>query len=229
MNSRNDLSWYEVGVVKRYMNNDISEKYDTELFQSFILQVEFDLANGSSFDAEAYARFPLDMILTYLQKGHEYYLDKKIPEIEQTISSLINHAEMDIVLNFYLQHFFTRYRNELNEHIDFEEKTIFSYITYLLQLNKDIDKSVLKLYLMGSDSLSDFVLTHADTEGDINKVLNVLKGYSDKFKGFSPYHLLIRQLKTLEMDLSIHAKLEDQVLVPRAIQLENRILRDCFN
>ena len=224
-----DWSWYNNTMNVRYeFCNVINKKDQFELVDKFVRQLELDLQEGHAFESEAYSIFPLEMILEYLKNGHKYYLNKKLPEIEQTISYLVKHAEMDNILNAALQHFFSSYKLSLEEHIAFEEKTIFSYITYLLALNSELDKVKLKVLLQGSDSLSDFVLQHTDTEKDLSKVLQILASYKNTFIGFSPYTLLVRQLSVFETELSLHAKLEDEVLVPRSIMLENKILQECF-
>lgn len=232
MNEKNkieDLDWYKEMVSARYRFATSKSTKENTQSAALIRQIEEDMLEGKVFEATAYDAFSLKEVINYLEKGHAYYLNKKLPEIEQSIAALVKHDDMDELLHRLLQHFFYAYKISLEEHIAFEEKTIFSYISYLLAVNNELDKEKLKLYLQGSDSLSDFVLHHSDTEKDLSKVLEVLAAYDYKFDGFTPYHLLMRQLSVLELDLSIHAKLEDEVLVPRAIKLENEVLRRCMN
>lgn len=223
-----ELTAFKQIALLRYNLKGSCNKEGIEVRNTFINQVEEDLLCGAIVDASVYERFPLPIVLDYLKKGHSFYMNKKMPEIEQSILALVEYEQMDPILNRILLSFFSDYNQSLKEHIESEEKTIFSYIDYLFAVKDTFDNDKTKLFLQGSDSLSDFVLNHEDTEKNVAAVLEVLDLYEGKFSGFSPYHLLKRQLSVFELDLAIHAQLEDRVLVPRAIALETEVLQRCL-
>ena len=72
-------------------------------------------------------------------------------------------------------------------------------------------------------SLKTFVESHHDTEQDLSNVRNAILNYQPPATNQTPYRILITQLHAFEIDLSVHALIEDKVLIPRALQLEEKL------
>lgn len=71
----------------------------------------------------------------------------------------------------------------------------------------------------------DFLLHHSDDlENEIHlfvkKLETIAASYDDNFA----FRMMITRLSVFELDLRIHGKIEDEVLMPLALQLENDVL-----
>lgn len=175
------------------------------------------------FPAAALRSFPLIVILDYLEKTHQLYIKKRLPEIEMSICNLQGNLDISHPIFRILHVFFKKYQKHLIEHIWEEEQTLFPYVRFLLgtqefQIPRDISFSKL-----GSYCLKDFLHDHSDTEDEITCIRKVIRSYEPKDRTKSPFRVLLTQLKTFELDLNIHSRIEEEVLIPKALKLEERI------
>lgn len=154
------------------------------------------------------------MILEYLKKSHRYYLQKKLPEMENLILGLSHNATHTI--SKVLELFFVKFSNELREHIAFEEKYLFPYIQALI-LDESLPHEDFKM--------SDFVEAHNhELEDYLSDFVEHLSTTFAQLEGMLEFMHFSHHLRGFEVDLRIHSQIEDQVLIPRAILLENQYL-----
>ncbi len=189
--------------------------------QQLITTVSHHLLQPESFSAKDYASKDLASILLYLRKSHVFYLDKKLPEIDQNIHHLHALYPNEQLFNI-LKAFFQDYQELLAQHIEEEESTIFNYIDYLVRYDQRPSEQELNMFLLGCTSLEKFIQTHSDTEKDLT-VMRQLLGSSEQYKQLHPISLLLHQMATLENHLHIHARIEDEVLIPKALELEAKL------
>lgn len=175
------------------------------------------------FPEEELNRFPLDVILDYINRTHRYYLSKKLPEIEQSIELLLSDYYDNHPLLFLLRNFYTKYRNGLTQHIQGEEKILLPYVQWLMQESRGKCNTASFLLHFKRYSVLKFIETHSDTEGDLQEVRETIRQYNPPVTNLTPYRILLTQLQFLEKDLSVHAIIEDRILVPRAIKLEDTL------
>jgi regulator of cell morphogenesis and NO signaling len=187
------------------------------LLRTFESENEFVVAD--------YQKFPLQIIIDYIRRTHRYYVFKKLPEIEQSIDILLKDYSDIHPLLPVLNTFYADYRKNLTEHIKFEEAHLLPYIEILLRVEgSDIPDT--ELHNNGQFSLKGFIENHDDTEDDLSRVRNIIQQYQPPSTNQTPYRILISQLQAFEKDLNVHALIEDQILVPRALELERNALAE---
>lgn len=198
--------------------------YNYEELRSLGIQPEFLMAllevfeNPKSFNPSEFSRFSLETIVDYLHKTHVFYLSKKLPEIEQSIHLLLRAYPEGHPLLLLLNTFYHEYRDHLGSHIDVEENKLMPYI---LQLEKKASGQ--EANLQGFPiTVQEFIDQHHDTEKDLAEVRNTILHYSPPQENKTLYRILLSQLQVLEKDLAIHAMIEDDVLLPRALEFESQ-------
>ncbi len=165
------------------------------------------------FNPKDFNSFKLSVIVDYLRKTHRYYLEKKLPEIEQSIHLLSkaypqSHPILQLLHDFYID-----YAKHLTKHIEVEERELLPYILDLEHLgSKGGNKGVVQ----------KFIEEHHDTEKDLEEVRNAILHYSPPEDNQTLYRILLSQLQVLEKDLAVHALIEDDVLLPRALEMEKQ-------
>jgi regulator of cell morphogenesis and NO signaling len=175
-----------------------------------------------SFQAKDFRSYPFELIIDYIRRTHRFYLHKILPEIEQNINFLlqdyaVSHPLLPILITFY-----NDYKKELMEHIQEEESELLPHIEYLMDINeKEID--LVDFYNKSNYTINDFIDHHHDSEEEITKVRNSILMYQPPTTNETPYRILLTQLQLFERDLTIHALIEDKVLIPRVQQLERRL------
>jgi len=172
-----------------------------------------------AFERMAFDRFRLETIIDYIRKTHEYYLHRKLLEIEQSIHLLLRAYPEAHPLLMILSDFYSDYKQHLSNHIHVEETQLLPYILHLQRVEDG--KASFQAY-PGSYSLSRFLVHHQDTEKDLEEVRLAIQRYSPPPTNETPYRILLSQLEVLEKDLAVHALIEEEVLLPRALAIERR-------
>jgi regulator of cell morphogenesis and NO signaling len=191
--------------------------------QQFIYTLLRAFEDEKAFSEKEYNKFSLETIIDYVLRTHRYYLTKKLCEIEQNIHILLKDYSGTHPLLHILNNFFYEYTADLASHIREEEKHLLPYINSLLRFEKEQTGAESYFAATKNYSLRTFIDSHHDTEKDLSDVRNVILEYEPPATNQTPYRILITQLQVFEKDLSVHALIEDQVLIPRALLLEEKL------
>lgn len=220
-------------IMQRYQlpaGNNLLYSYEElrrmDIDQQFIYTLLQTFEDEKTFSELDYEKYSLEIIIDYIQRTHNYYLSKKLPEIEQSINILLkdysNHHPLLTILNT----FFFDYTAHLTAHIRAEEKHLLPYIKSLLKIEYAETDTAQYLNTTGNYSLQTFIESHQDTEKDLSEVRNAIPEYQPPITNQTPYRILITQLQAFEKDLYVHALIEDKVLIPRVMQLEEKLRKN---
>jgi regulator of cell morphogenesis and NO signaling len=222
-------------IVQRYaipLDSNILHSYyelkDINIDREFIYVLLQSFEDLSTFSSADYKGFSLQTIVDYIRRTHRFYLSKKLLEIEQSIGILLRDYEGAHPLLSILDSFYSDYRKNLTGHIKAEEMHVLPYIDTLLKLEQDKTLTSESFNQSQDFSLKNFVENHHDTEEDLSQVRNTILQYQPPVTNQTPYRILLTQLQMFEKDLAVHALIEDHVLIPRALELEER-LKDILN
>jgi len=217
-------------IMQRYsipVDSNLLYSYEelqrTNINQQFIYALLHTFEDEKTFSENDYEDFSLEIIIDYIRKTHNYYLAKKLCEIEQSIGILLKDYSGSHPLLYILNNFFSEYTRDLTSHINVEEKQLLPYITCLLKFEKGEIGEEKYFTATKNYSLKTFVESHHDTEQDLSNVRKAILNYQPPTTNQTPYRILIAQLHAFETDLSVHALIEDNVLIPRALQLEEKL------
>lgn len=168
--------------------------------ENFLEVIHQAFSDDYDFPLEKLKTFPLDQIVHYLSKTHDFYLNTMIPEIEQQFIQLIQNGDMENAVILKLFKDFDQYRIELESHITFEEETLFPQILRKENPARCLVNSILEA-------------AHHQHEDDLALILESLIDQVNSFKDQMPYFILIEKLLLLKKDLLVHARIEDEVLM----------------
>jgi regulator of cell morphogenesis and NO signaling len=217
-------------IVQRYaipLNSNILHSYhelqDINIDREFIYVLLESFENLSDFAPAQYERFSLQTIVDYIRRTHRYYLSKKLLEIEQSIGILLKNYDGNHPLLSVLDRFYSNYKKDLIEHIKAEEVHVLPYIDMLLKSEHEKTLPLDSTHQSKNFSLKSFVDNHHDTEEDLSNVRNTILQYQPPVTNETPYRILLTQLHVFERDLAVHALIEDHVLIPRALALEEKL------
>lgn len=149
-------------------------------------------------------------IIAYLKKSHEYYITETLPEISQKIKTLCeNHNELVFIL---IERFFSEYKNEVNNHLKYEEKIVYPYSLSLLILNNYPDKY----------SIAEYKYHHDDIETKLDDLKNLLIKHLPEKNDQKFRRTILFDLFRFEKDLKIHTVIEEKILIPYIENIENK-------
>ena len=211
------LARYDISITK-HKNGTISFGGEDKN-AGFLLDILLVFDDPSSFDEQTFLKYPLEVILEYLQFTHDYYLNKMLPQIGMHLLQLENGEEKQQQLYWGLiRKLFNHWEKHLRLHIQQEETTLFPYVESLIHHLK-LDESQ-----KGSYSVNAFEMHHDDD--DIESALTDIRDYIEQSVGDIRYihkMVLINQIKMFEKDLFIHGLIEDKVFVSKIKELESQI------
>lgn len=186
---------------------------NTELFLTFA-----NLYSGNKYVSNSPFTFnDVLTIVTYLKNSHKYYSEEIYPNILNTIkqmSEVNTHPEMALVKKF-----FGTYFNEVKEHLDYENKTVFPYIVELI---KKVENPSYPISLTNF-SVEEYQEHHNDIEEKLDDLKNLLIKYLPQKDDLLLRRKLLFSLFELEYDLNIHSQIEDIILIPLVAKIESHV------
>lgn len=186
---------------------EISERYNLNVqsFMSILRVFEDSVPEDCILEKDA-----VPDLVFFLKVSHKYFREKQIPGIRDLMRLFVDAIPTrhgDIIISF-----FDGYIREVNEHFLYEEDIVFPYIDSFLQNPelKDFD-------------IREFEKNHTDIEQKLLDLKNILIKYIPENIS-SPYRIqILRELITLERDLTYHTRIEDYLLVPTIKDLEKKV------
>lgn len=180
--------------------------FDTDCFL-FLANLQ---SNRSVLDVEAaFEKLPLAPFIYYLKCSHEYFLDKRLPNIKRKLSFIFSDDEkklQNLVLNF-----FDNYMAEVRQHMLYENEVVFPYIQSLL------DNSA-----TGEYTISYFEQRHNDIEEKMADLKRILMKYISGIKDQFLMTNILFELYQSEEELEMHTYIEDELVIPSVKKIENQ-------
>ena len=221
----NEVRNYSIESFERWIKERYPQKsYETEAYAelSFFVDLQIVFRDPTEFKASAFFEYPIDLILTYLRHTHVFYQNSYLSEIELAIDKLPEDHHKLSVLKPRLRMFFEKLKENLNLHIGQEEKLLFPYMDALVSAS-----NTGKLNYSAFDKLQliDFLMSHDDDiEQGLSELVKRLKVMTKEHDESFAFRMLLSKLSLFELDLKIHGWIEEEVLVPKAIEMEKQVL-----
>lgn len=175
----------------------------------FLIEILRVFEAPQTFDTEKLKQFPVPVVLDYLYRTHRYYQDKRLGEIELSVDRIAEVYGQEHPLLILLRTFFQRYKNQLAEHIQEEEKTLFPHI------QKMYEAKVAGEEIVDDFDYDQFLHGHGEDELDtpLREIQQLVERQHPEVKTLFPYNVLNWQLNALSQDLWIHERVEEEVLI----------------
>lgn len=176
--------------------------------RTFLIVVNF-LVNGYFRDEEL-EYVNVGSLLHYLQANHKYYLDFQLPFMRKELSdSLDPDGRVDkLIMDFY-----DAYAAEVRKHMKYEEDRLFPYINSLLEGMRD------EAY-----NIDAYAKHHGMADVKLKELKNIIIKYlpGDSLRN-NMLTATLYDLYNNEEWLQLHAKVENEILVPVIKNMEMNI------
>ncbi len=160
------------------------------------------------------ANFPIDFLIEYLKHSHRNYIKNLLPYIQDVISKLPDHLDETIL---DLKVVFPLFVEDFIHHIYEEEDKLFSYILILDKLSRKSHLSSIEIPSQFIDySLEEVFEDHVDEDEmkSLRELINQISSSSLEV------NVILSEIKNFDRELAFHAEIENQLLFPKAIELE---------
>lgn len=158
-------------------------------------------------------------IISYLTQSHDYFLNDKIPFIQQRIKELLAIVKEEKAL--IIDQFYTEYLEEVQDHMEYENETVFPYILELFT-HWNEGKSI-KEEDPFDYSINIYGQHHDDIEGLLTDFKNILIRHLPQEEKSNLRRIILMELFDLEEDLNSHTLIENNILIPLVKSLETNI------
>lgn len=163
--------------------------------------------------ASAYEVSP-DSLISYLKKAHSYFLDFNLPLIRRKLIDAVNNSSIDDVA-FLMIKYFDDYVIEVRRHMEYENETLFGYISELIAGNRNPGFSI-------EDSIEEFSVTHTYMGDRLNELKDIIiRHYRQKDN--DTLNSVLYDMINCQADLVTHCMVENRLLVPAVRKLERNI------
>lgn len=202
-------------------NRTITEVCEKQNIDSdTLLQNVFDVLQSENNNTIDFNSWPLDLLVDYIEKTHHRYVEEKTGIILQFLNKLCsvhgaNHPEL-----FKINELFTAGAAELSQHMKKEELMLFPFIKRMVSTKES--NGVLSQPSFGtvSNPIAMMMQEH-DNEGDrFREIANLTNNYTAPADGCTTYKVAFAMLDEFEQDLHKHIHLENNILFPKAVILE---------
>ena len=217
------LERYDVKVSEQ--NNKIEVIAKTKgVAIDFFVEILNLFDSEKPFSKDNLLHYDIPVVLDYLERTHRYYLSKRLFELESSMHVVCAENNNDQYLHILLHNFFNEFKTELWEHIEMEENFLFPHINFLQETQKGFCTTEAKRKLKNF-SAEKFIVDHNDdSEKQLAELFDILDYLFPYTHFLSPVSVLKQQLRCFEKDLHIHALVEDEVLMPKVLALENALI-----
>jgi len=166
---------------------------------------------------------PLQELVTHIVETHHAYLKSELPALEARIQKVVAvHGARDPQKLPRLAEVFAGLRSELEMHLQKEESILFPFIVQYGRA--ELQNVPVPPVPFGSIANPIAVMEREhDGAGDALQEIRELTGdYNPPPYACTTVRALYEGLQALEKDLHVHIHLENNILFPRAIALEQR-------
>lgn len=182
------------------------------------------LQHGIPHSGAGLREYPVHAIITYLKHSHGLFIRQQLPYMLDLISN-IEEAHFDCQETAKdLKFVFPLFVNDFIHHIHEEEDTVFSHILQLERLLEKMPKgSISSLYYhLEKYRIEEFAVEHLEDDDEMSGIRQITHSY--RITGNSSVHtkVIYQALQDFEDILSAHAKIENDILMPKAQKLEER-------
>lgn len=158
--------------------------------------------------------YSLPALLDYLKRAHTYFLEFNLPTIRRKLIEAIDCSGSDEVAMLILK-FFDEYVREVRRHMEFEDRSVFTYIEQLLQ------DTVIDSY-----DIATFASKHGQVNSKLTELKSIIVKYYPGKENYNQLNAVLFDIYNCEQDLTSHCDVEDYLLVPAVAALEQRLQRD---
>ena len=183
------------------------------------LDVVLNLNADQSID---YKSWPLDLLAEYIEKKHHRYVEEKIPVLRQFLDKLCRvhggrHPEL-----FKINELFTASAGELASHMKKEELILFPFVKKMVSAT--LNQNAIEAPQFGTvENPIAMMMQEHDNEGErFRQIAELTNNYNPPADACNTYQVTFAMLDEFEKDLHLHIHLENNILFPKAIELEQQ-------
>lgn len=165
----------------------------------------------------------MDLLADYIEKKHHRYVEEKSLEIKPYLDKICQvhgsrHPEL-----YEINELFTASVGELAKHMKKEELVLFPFVRKMVKARQN-GSSVDAPHFGTIQNPIQTMMAEHDNEGErFRKIESLSKDYTPPEDACNTYRVTLSLLKEFEDDLHLHIHLENNILFPKAAEMEKAL------
>ena len=204
-------------------NRTVAEACEKKGLDSSKIMDEINqILNAKTGETIDYKSWPLDLLAEYIEKKHHRYVEEKIPVIRQFLDKLCRvHGQRHPELH-KINELFTASAGELASHMKKEELILFPFVKKMVKAK--LENGSVQAPQFGTVENPISMMKHEhDNEGErFRQIAELTDNYNPPADACNTYKVTFAMLDEFEKDLHLHIHLENNILFPKAIKLEQQ-------
>ena len=174
-------------------------------------------------DAIDFKQWPVDMLATYIQTRHHQYLERVTPTIKQLLDKICTvHATQHPEL-LEIRDIFNVTSGALAAHMKKEELILFPFITKLAAAKQRGEKVQSKLFDSAESPINQMKDEHLEEGAQLQRMAALSNDFTPPADACMSFATTYRMLKEYEKDIHQHIHLENNILFPATLKIEEEI------
>lgn len=204
---------------KKTINDACVEKgIDPDFVINEVSKIQEINQNAAHFD-----KWEVDFLIDYIVNNHHSYAVNSVSTIEHhLLNVLAAHGEKHPELA-KIDGLFSELKDELLTHMQKEEKMLFPYIRKMNMAYKNTLEMPVPPFGTVGNPIKVMENEHEDAGALMEKINKLTGGYNPPKNACGTFKVLYRELKEFESDLHMHVHLENNILFPKAKELEKEL------
>ncbi len=171
-----------------------------------------------------YQSWPLDLLADYIEKKHHRYVQEKTLEIQPYLDKICKvHGERHPEL-LKIKEEFNASAGELAAHMKKEELILFPFIRKMTKAKLENAKVDAAHFGTVKNPIQMMMNEHTVEGHRFMKIEELTNNYTPPQDACNTYRVSFALLKEFEQDLHLHIHLENNILFPKAIEIEKELI-----
>jgi regulator of cell morphogenesis and NO signaling len=186
---------------------------------------ELEAVTAAPGDVPRFGEWPLDFLANYIVGNHHAYVRRAIETVgahTQKVASVHGERHPETV---QIAAHFAAVAEDMTQHMAKEERMLFPYIAGLAEASRTGEPPATAPFGTIANPIRMMEMEH-QAAGDLMAAMRRLSGdFTPPEDACTTYRVTYKELEEFETDLHRHIHLENNVLFPKALELE-RALRE---
>ena len=194
------------------------------LIQKKVLEDLDTLVQTKSEATTDYQSWPLDLLADYIEKKHHRYVQDKTLEIQPYLDKICRvHGEHHPEL-FEIKNEFNASAGELAAHMKKEELILFPFIRKMVKVKQENSNVEAANFGTVKNPIQMMMDEHTVEGNRFRRIEELSNNYTPPQDACNTYRVSFALLKEFEQDLHLHIHLENNILFPKAVEIENDLI-----
>lgn len=208
-------------------NQLLKEALEKNKISSNKFAVELNKVNQSTeTETPRYNDWDLIFLTQYIINNHHSYVKNAIPRITELLQKVQTAHGSKYSYIADVQNVFNQVAEEMISHMMKEERILFPLIKYLTETQIFNEKPKTGGFGTIKNPIRQMEAEHVSAGGAMESIRTLTNNYTLPKDACTTFQVTYKELDEFEKDLHKHVHLENNILFPRAIELEELLMKN---